>query len=120
MGRWILGERFVETTYRGEVVGRPFEGLKIEGYENASKEYVSTWRDNLGTHTLVFRGRCSDGCSERTMLANFLDPLSKQPLQIKGVTTITDEDGYAYSTFIVTPDGSEFKTMELEAHRRGP
>ena len=35
-GRWILGERFVETTYQGEVMGRAFEALKIEGYEKAT------------------------------------------------------------------------------------
>lgn len=119
-GHWILGERFVETTYKGEVMGRAFEGLKIEGYENAAEEYVSTWRDNLGTYTLVFRGRCDDPCSVRTMIADFLDPVSDQKLKVKGVTTISETDSYLYESFIVTPDGREFKNMELAAERRQP
>lgn len=116
-GRWILGKRFVETSYQGEVMGRPFEALKIEGYENATQEYVSTWRDSLGTYTLLFKGTCGDDCRERTMTASFKDPISKQELRIKGLTTLTGDDSYTYESYILTPDGSEFKNMELLAER---
>lgn len=116
-GRWILGERFVETTYQGEVMGRPFEALKIEGYEKVTQEYVSTWRDSLGTYTLVFTGTCGDDCRERTMIASFQDPISKQELHIKGLTTLTGDDSYTYESYIVMPDGSEFKNMEFLAQR---
>jgi hypothetical protein len=118
VGRWILGERFVETVYEGEVLGRPFEGLKIEGFDKATETYVSTWRDNLGTYTLVFKGQCEDSCRERTMSSSFLEPVSKQTFRLKGVTTITDEDAYTYESFITTPNGQEFKNMELDAKRR--
>jgi hypothetical protein len=117
-GRWILGERFVETTYQGEVMGRPFEALKIEGYEKAKEQYVSTWRDNLGNYTLIFEGACGDDCSKRTMIASFQDPISKQQLRIKGLTTLTGDDSYSYESYILMPDGSEFKNMELLAERR--
>ena len=120
-GRWILGDRFVETTFEGEVLGRPFEALKIEGYETANQEYVSTWRDNLGTYTMIFRGRCASTCLSRTMMADFRDPVSTKKLKIKGVTTLTDEEGgYTYESFVVTPDGQEFKNMELVAAHRTP
>ena len=52
VGRWILGDRFVETVYEGEVMDRPFEALKIEGFEKASKEYVTTWRVNLDSASI--------------------------------------------------------------------
>jgi hypothetical protein len=120
-GRWILGERFVQTTFEGEVMGREFEALKIEGYENATQEYVSTWRDNLGTYTTIFRGRCGTTCEVRTMTAEFHDPVSTKKLKIKGVTTLTDEEGgYTYESFVVTPDGQEFKNMELVATHQAP
>lgn len=117
-GRWILDERFVETAYQGEVMGRSFEALKIEGYEKATEEYVSTWRDNLSTYTLIFRGTCGDDCSERTMIGSFQDPISKQQLRIRGLTTLTGDDSYSYESYILMPDGSEFKNMELLAERR--
>lgn len=120
VGRWILGERFVETTYSGSVMDKPFEGLKIEGYDKVVREYVSTWRDNLGTYTIILRGSCDSDCSKRTLTGQFMDPVSRQQLTIKGVTTLTTEDSYLYESFIVTPAGGEFKNMELEAERRAP
>ena len=102
-------------------MGRPFEALKVEGYENATQEYVSTWRDNLGTYTMIFRGRCGATCEVRTMTAEFHDPVSTKKLKIKGVTTLTDEEGgYTYESFVVTPDGQEFKNMELVATHQAP
>jgi hypothetical protein len=117
VGRWILGERFVETVYEGEVLGRAFEGLKIEGFDKAAEKYVSTWRDNLGTYTLVFEGDCEETCLERTMTSSFVEPVSKQTFRVRGVTTLTD-DAYTYESFVITPNGQEFKNMELEARRR--
>lgn len=119
-GRWILGERFVQTTYSGEVMGRAFEALKIEGFEKATQEYVTTWRDNLGTYTMIFRGKCGSTCVVRTMMADFVDPVSSQKLRLKGVTTLTEEEGYTYESFVVTSDGKEFKNMELVAEKRVP
>jgi hypothetical protein len=120
-GRWILGDRFVETRFEGEVMGRPFEALKIEGFENVSEEYVSTWRDNLGTYTMIFRGRCGTTCEIRTMTAEFRDPITTKKLKIKGVTTLTDEEGgYTYESFVIAPDGQEFKNMELVATHSAP
>lgn len=119
-GRWILGERFVETRYRGEVMGKAFEGLKIEGFEKATQEYVTTWRDNLGTYTMVFKGRCGTTCETRTMTAEFFDPVSNQKLQIRGVTTLLEEGGYSYESTILTPTGLAFKNMELIAEPSAP
>ena len=119
-GRWILGDRFVETKYQGTVMDREFEALKIEGYEKASSEYVTTWRDNLGTYTMIFRGRCDTTCLTRTMMADFLDPVSASKLKIKGVTTLAEDEGYTYESFVVTPDGKEFKNMELVAEKSLP
>lgn len=116
--RWILGGRFVETTYAGEVLGRPFEARSVEGYDNHAKEYVSTWRDTMGTYTMLFRGGCEEDCQVRTVSADITDPASGQKLTNKRVTTMVEENSYTYESFIVTPSGAEFKNMELVAKRR--
>lgn len=116
--RWILGDHFVETRLEGEVLDSPFEGLRIEGYDGAAEQFVSTWRDSRGTYTLVFRGRCDTTCGIRSMTAAFTDPVSKTALNIKSVTTIISDDSYRHESYIVTPGGTELKNMELEATRR--
>ena len=96
--RWILGGRCVETLYQGEVAGRPFQALRIEGYDNLSEKYIGTWRDTMGTYTLVFRGTCDEECLVRTMTATFTEPTSRRTLSIKNVTAL-DEDGI-YTTIL--------------------
>ncbi len=116
--RWILGNRFVETSYEGEILGHPFEARSVEGYDNHAKEYVATWRDTMGTYTMFFRGGCDEDCLVRTVSAEITDPVSGQKLTNKRVTTTVDENSYTYESFIVTPSGAEFKNMELVAQRR--
>jgi hypothetical protein len=116
--RWILDDHFVETRLEGEMLDTTFEGLRIEGYDVAAGQFVSTWRDSRGTYTLVFRGKCDATCAIRTMTADFTDPVSKTELTIKSVTTIISDDSYRYESYIVTPSGTEIKNMEFDATRK--
>ena len=86
VNRWILDKRFVRMVYQAELLGREFEGQRVVGYDNQAEEFVATWRDNLGTYTLVFSGKCDDVlCRQRTMTADITDPVSGQQLKNKGV-----------------------------------
>ncbi len=115
--RWILGKRFVETTYKTDFMGRPFEGKGVEGYDNQAKEYVGTWRDNQGTLTLVLTGQCEEDCRIRTMEGKFTEPVSGQQLTHRTVTTVIDDDSYTFESFLVAPDGETFQNLELSARR---
>lgn len=84
--RWILDKRFVRMIYKGELLGRDFEGQRVLGYHNQEEEFVATWRDSLGTYTLIFKGSCDDVlCRQRTMTADLTDPISGQKLKNKSV-----------------------------------
>ncbi len=116
--RWILGRRFVETTYRAQFMGQPFEGKGVEGYDNYAKQYVGTWRDTMGTYTRLFTGQCEEDCRVRTMVAEFTDPVSGQQLTNRTVTSLIDDDGYRFESLLVAPDGQTFKTLEMTARRQ--
>ena len=84
--RWILDKRFVRMIYKGELLGRDFEGQRVLGYDNQAGKFVATWRDSLGTYTLIFEGSCDDVlCRQRTMTADLTDPVSGQNLKNKSV-----------------------------------
>ena len=55
---WILGGRFIHSVWKGEFMGMPFEGHGTDGYDNVSKQYVSSWVDNMGTGILHSTGTC--------------------------------------------------------------
>jgi hypothetical protein len=115
---WILGGRFLQSTYSGSIMGTEFTGMAIDGYDNFQKKYVGSWRDTMGTMTMLFEGHCEQDGKVRIMIGEFVDPASGQKMKNKGVTTILDENTYRYESYMVLPDGSEFKNMELVATRK--
>jgi len=46
--RWILGGRYLQEEFSGEMMGRPFKGIGVTGYDNFKKKYISTWVDDMG------------------------------------------------------------------------
>jgi hypothetical protein len=113
---WILGGRYLESIHKGQMMGQGFEGRGIDGYDNASGQYVSTWMDNMGTGILMLTGK-ADASGKLTVTGDFVDPTSHQKMTYKGVTTPIDADTFRYETIMVGPDGKEFKAMELIAKR---
>jgi hypothetical protein len=72
--RWILGNRFVESTHKGTLMGMPYEGRGTDGYDNFRKEYVSTWIDNMGTGITLLRGKLSADGKKLTYAGTMDEP----------------------------------------------
>jgi len=115
--RWILDGRFVESVYAGNFMGNDFQGMGIDGYDNLFHKYVGTWRDTMGTMTMVSEGSCEEEGKVRTMIGEIPDP-SGQMMKNRAVITVIDENTYKYESYMGLPDGSEFKNMELVATRK--
>lgn len=45
----ILGGRFLEQKFKGEMMGQTFEGRGFVGFNNIEKRYETTWIDNMAT-----------------------------------------------------------------------
>ena len=45
----ILGGRFFMSRHRGSMMGMPFEGFSVMGYDRVTKTYEGYWTDNMGT-----------------------------------------------------------------------
>ena len=55
----ILGGRYLEQRYEGTMMGQPFSGIGVTGFDNYKKKFVSTWVDSMGTAimTMTRHGR---------------------------------------------------------------
>ncbi len=115
--QWILGGRFVETVYKGEFMGEPFEGRGMDGYDNGAKHYTGIWADTLGTVTVMSTGHCEKNGKVRTVMGEMVDPMG-QTITNRGVTTVLNADTYKYESYIIDAAGNEMKQMELIAKRR--
>lgn len=114
---WILGGRYMQEVHKASFMGQPFEGRSLDGYDNTTKEYFSTWVDNMGTGVMLFRGSCDDPCKVLTETAEGPDPMTGKVMKTKTVTTFVDHDAYRFEMYMVAPDGQDAKVMELIAKR---
>src|SRR5262245_8399739 len=53
-GLWLLGE------HHGEMMGKPFDGLEIFGYDKERKQYFGVWVCSMGTTPEVVWGTSDD------------------------------------------------------------
>ncbi len=116
---WLLGGRYLQSVHKSSFFGMPFEGRAIDGYDNATHEYFSTWIDTMGTGVMVFRGTCEDPCKVLTETAEGFDPVAGKVMKSKEVTTYVDPDTYRFEMYMVgsAPDGKDVKVMELVGKR---
>lgn len=58
----VLGGRALLTRYKGTMMGQPYEGIGLEGYDKEKKQNWSIWCDTTGTSSMKFTGtRNADG-----------------------------------------------------------
>jgi uncharacterized protein DUF1579 len=116
----ILGGRYIQSVYKGEFMGQPFEGHGTDGYDNAAGQYVGTWVDNAGTGIMHSTGTCDASGKVFTMTAEpMVDPASGKKAGTKSITTWTDDNHFTMEMFMVDPaGGAPTKVMELSAKRK--
>jgi hypothetical protein len=115
----LLGGRYLESTFKGSMMGMPFEGHALDGYDNVKREYFSTWVDNMSTGLMMSTGKCSDpDCKVMSMSSEMPDPATGKPTKFREVTTHIDKDNSKFEMF-VDPGQGEFKTMEMLLKRKG-
>ena len=50
--KMLLDGRFLYQEYTSQMMGQPFSGIGIDGYDNLRKRYVTTWIDTMGHRDL--------------------------------------------------------------------
>ena len=106
----IMGGRYQQSKTKGTMMGKPFEGMGLVGYDNAKKVLVSTWIDNMGTGVMTLEGKLED------KMVNFsgkcVDPITGQDMDVRETMQFIDDNTQKMEMFM-TKDGNEFKTMEI-------
>ena len=110
-GKLILGGRYLKVAHKGTVMGMPFEGFAISGYDNFKKEYLSTWMDNMGTGIMLSHGTVDAAGKILTELSEVDDIFTGNKVRTRSVTTIVNADKIVMEMYM-GPEGNEFKNME--------
>jgi len=114
--RMILGGRYLEQRFQSTMMGQPFEGYGLDGYDNATHSYWFFWIDNMGTSMMSGTGAMDD--ASKTLTVNAARPgLDGTPTVVKMVTKIVDADTHVFSMYGLM-GGKEQLMMEITYTRK--
>jgi len=57
----IFGKRFLEEEFHGEMMGKPFTGRCVLGFDNTKQKFNSVWIDEMSTGMFTSEGKGENG-----------------------------------------------------------
>ncbi|NTW60410.1 MAG: DUF1579 domain-containing protein [Nitrospirae bacterium] len=115
--KMIIGGHYLQQEYTDDMMGQPFAGINILGYNNHTKKYESVWLDSMSTAVYFFEGPASKDGKTITQECRYDDPV-RGPSVWRSVTRIMDDNTLEFEMFITTKGGKEEKMMEMTISRK--
>ena len=113
----LLDGRFLEQNFTGDMMGQPYNGVGITGYDNLRKKYVSTWIDSMGTGIFVMEGTGSADGRTITLKGQHAKPGGGQ-MTHRAIWKIIDNNTQTFEMFGTHDGGKEMKMMEITYTRK--
>ncbi len=115
--KMLLDGRYLQQEYTGEMMGSPFTGINLIGYDNHTKKYVSTWIDSMSTGIYYFEGTSSADGKTITQESSYDDPV-RGPMVWRSLTRIVSDNTLEYEMYLTPKGGKEEKMMEMTVTRK--
>lgn len=112
----IMDGRYLQEEFSGVFNDEPFNGRGLTAFDNVAGEFISTWIDSMGTGLIVSRGQRDE--DTLTVEGEMLDPTRGQPMKLRMVTRIVDDDHHTFDYFVTAPGMPEIKQMVIEYSRK--
>jgi hypothetical protein len=109
----ILGDRWLVGDYSGTFDGKSFEGFGMWGYDTQKQKFINVWADNFSTSAMVSEGTADPTGKIITFKCAYDCPIQKRNVKMRMVTTIKSPNEHVFEMYQDTPDGKEFKAMEI-------
>ncbi len=113
----VLDGRFLQQEFTGEMMGHPYSGMGITGYDNLRKRYVSTWIDTMGTGVFVMEGTAGAGGKTITLKGQHAE-LGGGHMSHRAVWKIVDSNTQIFDMYGSHDGGKETKMMEITYTRK--
>ncbi len=116
--KMILGGRYQESRYKGDFMNQPMEGIGTLAYDNAKKEFQSTWIDNMGTGIMILTGTWDDATNTLNLSGDQVDPMTGKSCRIRETLKIIDDNNQVMEMYMTPDGGTEYKSMEIKFKRK--
>jgi hypothetical protein len=117
----VFGDRFIQQTWSGEMMGEPTTGVTFIGYDRMKKKFVSSWLDNISLDILTAEGML-DRTRKVLTLWGAMDEwmTGEHDKPVKYVITRTSEDTFTCALHDLAIIPGETKVIEITYERVKP
>jgi Protein of unknown function (DUF1579) len=115
----ILGGHFQQSKFTGSFMGMPYEGISTVGYDNTSKEYVSTWMENMNTSIMTMRGTWDNASNSLNLTGKQKNYANGIECTMRETYKFVDDNNHVLEMY--GPDnktGKEYKMMTIKYTRK--
>jgi len=94
INKMVMDGRYQVSSFNGNFMGMPFEGMSTTGYDNFKKIFISTWIDNMGTGIMKMEGPWDETTRSMTLTGKMTDPSTGRECDMKEVFKIIDASNF--------------------------
>jgi len=116
--RSVMDGRYVQHEHKGNFMGMPFHGTGILGYDNVSKQFQSSWNDNMSTGQMLMTGSY-DATKKTFTFKGEMDDMMKPATKVKirEAHRIVDNATHVMEWYELR-GGKEVRMMEITYKRK--
>ncbi len=116
--RMILGGRFLQEEFQGEMMGKKFTGMGLTGYDKFNKKYVSLWMDDMGTGMFTSEGTSDESGKVLTFNGKMDEPMTGEKAKpVRAITRILGPDKHVFEMHDLVL-GDKSKVLEITYTRK--
>ena len=107
--------KYQQSHHKGTMMGMPFEGESVTAYDNATKQFTSTWIDNWSSGIMTMTGNWDEGTKTLTQTGKYPDIFRPgRECTMRQELKVIDDKTHHFIMY--GPDqktGKEYKMMEI-------
>ena len=115
--KMLLDGRFLYQEFNGQMMGQPFNGIGIDGYDNMRKKYVTAWMDSMGTGIFLMEGTASPDGRTITLRGSHPEPGGGK-MTHRAIWKIINADNQIFDMYGAHHGQKEMKMMEIVYTRK--
>jgi hypothetical protein len=117
--KYILGGRFVQQEMKSTMMGKPWLGIGLLGYDNFKKAYVGSWVDNTATALATMEGTANADHTVFTLNGKMDDPTTgEKDKPVQYVWRIVGKRTHIFEIFDPSIKGSSTKVVEVTYRKK--